>query len=156
MVRVLWAGKTRDPHLAALADRYLERIRHYAPFRMDEIAAGRGGRPERVLHEEADRFLARLPESAFIVVLDEGGLEMTSEGLARWLERRLATGSGDTAFVLGGHAGLAARVLDRAAEKLSLSKLTLTHEMARVLFLEQIYRAFTILRGESYHHGNIG
>ena len=96
--------------------------------------------------------MSRLPGGAWVVTLDEAGRQRTSQDMARWLERRLAAGTGELAFVLGGHDGLSPAVKERAREMLSLSKMTLTHEMVRVVFLEQLYRAFTILRGESYHH----
>ena len=151
MLRVFWAGRTRDAHLASLADGYLERLRHYVPLRLEEIPAGHGGRRGHATEEEGERFLARLPARAHVVAVDQEGRERTSEELARWLERLLASGPGEIAFILGGHEGLAPAVRERAQEMLSLSKMTLTHEMARVVFLEQLYRAFTILRGESYH-----
>ena len=151
MVRILWAGKTRDPLLSDLTQRYVERIRHYAPFRLEEIAAGRGKDTAR---QEGEKFLSRIPEGATVIALDEGGKQMTSEGFASWLGGLLSGGTPEIAFILGGHEGLAPGVLARAGKKLSLSSMTMTHEMARVLFVEQLYRAFTILRGEKYHHGS--
>ena len=152
MLRVFWAGRTRDAHLDALASRYIERLGHYVPFRLEEIPAGRGGRPGQATQQEGERFMSRLPADAWVVALDDGGRQQTSPELARWLQERLSSRSGELAFVLGGHEGLAPAVTTRARETLSLSKMTFTHEMARVVFLEQLYRAFTILRGENYHH----
>jgi 23S rRNA (pseudouridine1915-N3)-methyltransferase len=156
MLRILWAGKTRDAVLAELATRYLERIRRCAPLRLEEVAAGRGGRRGQAAGSEAERLLGRIPPAAVVVTMDAGGRQMSSEGFAAWLGRLLAGGTGDLAFVLGGHEGLAPALTRRANHSLSLSKMTFTHEMARVLFLEQLYRAFTILRGEPYHQVSAG
>ncbi len=156
MLRILWAGKTRDGLLAQLAERYLERLRHCAPLRLEEVPAGRSGRKGRVSGSEGERLLARIPDTAVVVAMDASGRQMSSETFAAWLGRMLAGRAGDLAFVLGGHEGLAPAVARRADHSLSLSKMTFTHEMARVLFLEQLYRAFTILRGEPYHQGSTG
>jgi 23S rRNA (pseudouridine1915-N3)-methyltransferase len=149
MISVIWAGRTRDPGLAPLVARYAERVARYAPFRLLEVGAGRGA---AAADDEDRKVAARLPERARVVALEAGGKALSSEGFAGWLGKALASGSGEIAFVLGGHAGLGETVLGRARDRLSLSPMTLTHEMARVLFLEQLYRAFTILRGEQYHH----
>lgn len=156
MVRVIWAGRTKDPELAALSRRYEGRIGHYTPFRLDEVPAGRGNRSRQLMEQEGERMLGRISRDATVVALNESGREMTSEGFASWLGRLLSGGADEICFVVGGHLGLSRQVLDRAREQLSLSRMTLTHEMARVLFLEQLYRAFTIMRGEPYHHGNTG
>jgi len=151
MLRLVWAGRTRDPLLASLVDRYLERIRRMTPLRLEEVSAAPSGGPGVAARREGTRILERLPSGAAVVALDAGGLEMTSEELAGWLERRLR--ERELALVAGGHEGLSEDVLARAGTRLSLSRLTLTHEMARVLLVEQVYRAFTILHGQRYHHG---
>ena len=151
MLRLIWAGKTRDPLLAGLVERYLERIRPWTPLRVDEVAAAPSGTPGSAARQEGLRILERLPAGAAVVALDPAGRETTSEELAGWLERRLR--ERELVLVAGGHEGLSEAVLARAGERLSLSRLTLTHEMARVLLVEQIYRAFTILHGQRYHHG---
>jgi 23S rRNA (pseudouridine1915-N3)-methyltransferase len=152
MLRVFWAGKTRDSLLRELVQRYAVRIEHCAPFRLEEVQAGRGSRKGEAATAEGERFLTRLPRNGTVVALDAGGRKMTTEAFAGWLEGALSHGSGEVAFVVGGHEGLSPAVRARAAVTISLSEMTFTHEMARVLLLEQIYRAFTILRGEPYHH----
>jgi 23S rRNA (pseudouridine1915-N3)-methyltransferase len=152
MLRVLWAGRTRDALLGELVQRYADRIKHRVPFRLEEVQAGRGTRKGEAAETEGKRLLARLPREGSVVALDAGGRKMTSEAFAGWLEGTLSHGSGGVAFVVGGHEGLSTAVRERAAVAISLSEMTLTHEMARVLLLEQIYRALTIMRGEPYHH----
>jgi 23S rRNA (pseudouridine1915-N3)-methyltransferase len=152
MLRVFWAGKTRDALLAGLVRRYAARIGHCSPFRLEEVQAGRGSRKGTAATVEGEGLLARLPRDGTVVALDAGGRKMTTEAFARWLEGALSRGSGNVAFIVGGHEGLSPAVKERAAVTISLSEMTFTHEMARVLLLEQIYRAFTILRGEPYHH----
>ena len=152
MVRVIWAGASRDNLLADLAARYAERIARRVPLRIEDIGAGRGKQPGQVAESEGRKFLAKLPASSFPVALEAGGRNFSSEKFATWLEGTMARAGGDLIFMIGGHEGLAPDVSRRARERLSLSAMTLTHEMARVLLLEQIYRALTILRGEPYHH----
>ncbi|MCZ6833147.1 MAG: 23S rRNA (pseudouridine(1915)-N(3))-methyltransferase RlmH [Acidobacteria bacterium] len=152
MVRVIWAGASRDNLLAELAARYAERIARRVPLRVEDIGTGRGKQPGQVAAWEERKFLAKLPASSYPVALEAGGRSFSSEKFAAWLEGAMSRAGGDLVFMIGGHEGLAPAVSRRARERLSLSTMTLTHEMARVLLLEQIYRALTILRGEPYHH----
>lgn len=152
MIRVIWAGASRDTLLADLAARYAERIARRVPLRIEDLGAGRGKQPRQVATWEGRKFLAKLPPTSFPVALEAGGRSLSSEKFAAWLEGTLSRAGGDLVFMIGGHEGLAPAVSQRARERLSLSAMTFTHEMARVLLLEQIYRALTILRGEPYHH----
>lgn len=149
LIRVVWVGRTRAGPAAEWIEEYLRRISRFCPIEITEVkdASGRGrGRAAR----ETKSLLDRLPSRGLIVALDEAGKQMTSPELARFLERSLATRP-ELAFVLGGPEGLGAGLLGAAGATLSLSRLTLTHEMARVVLLEQLYRAFTILKGSPYH-----
>jgi 23S rRNA (pseudouridine1915-N3)-methyltransferase len=101
--------------------------------------------------EEGQGILRALPASAFVVALEAGGVERDSEGLAAWFEQRMNGGDSTLAFVLGGADGLAPAVTAAARERMSLSRLTLPHQLARVVLLEQVYRSFRIIRGEPYH-----
>ncbi|MFQ5766531.1 MAG: 23S rRNA (pseudouridine(1915)-N(3))-methyltransferase RlmH [Acidobacteriota bacterium] len=153
MLKVVWPGRTKDLLLSQLVQEYAERIRHYVPFRLEETNAGRGSRPGAVAGMEGRRMLARLKSETPIVILDQEGHEMSSLVFSKWLDGRLtAGGPAGMAFLLGGHQGLSETVKARATQAISLSRMTLTHEMVRVLFLEQLYRALTIIRGENYHH----
>ena len=134
---VVAAGRIREKSLRAVADDYLERIRRYG--RCDEIE----------VKNAAD--LARAtPPAATLVALEPDGDAPTSREFARRLERWTSTGKGEVAFLIGGADGIPQELATRAVARVSLSSLTLPHRLARVVLLEQIYRAFTILRGEPY------
>jgi 23S rRNA (pseudouridine1915-N3)-methyltransferase len=151
-VRLLWVGRTRDPDLARGIDRYVQRLQRYATVEVDVAPEPKGAfRPEELVRLEGAALQARLAARGRRLGLDPGGTEVTSEGLARLLEQALVAGGGQVQFVVGGPNGLAEEVAKTLDLRVSLSRLTLTHEMARLLLLEQLYRAFTILRGEPYH-----
>lgn len=143
--------------LAAAVSEYEERARRYWKMEVVEVGAGAPGRdpsPQRVMDAEAERLLARLPSDHEVVALTRVGRSMDSRGLARYLEKHAVRSSPGVAFVLGGAYGLGEAVLARAVRRLSLSAMTLPHEMARLVLVEQLYRAGTILRGEPYHKGD--
>ena len=152
---VLAVGGVRGPLGSVLAD-YEERARRYWKLDAVEVDAGAQGRdpePRRVRNAEADRILARLPDGYEVHALTREGKQMRSRTLARILQRASVGATPGVAFVLGGAFGLAESVLDRARRRVSLSAMTLPHEMARLVLTEQIYRAGTILRNEPYHKG---
>ena len=152
MLRAIWAGASRDKLLTELTERYARRISQRTPFRCEDLGVGRGSRPGQVAASEGVKFLARVPAEACLITLEAGGRSYTSEAFAQWLEGLQTRTSNEIIFAIGGHEGLAAEVTARANGQLALSPMTLTHQMARVVLLEQIYRALTILRGEPYHH----
>ena len=135
-------GKLRDARLRDVVDEYVKRTRKYA--RVEEVEVRDA--PAASLGERIER---AIPERARVVALEVQGARWSSDELARWLGKQLETGKG-LVFAIGGDEGLAERVRARAALVWSLSKLTFPHRMAKVLVLEQVYRAFTILRGEPY------
>jgi 23S rRNA (pseudouridine1915-N3)-methyltransferase len=135
-------------------DDYLSRLRRYFPVEVVEVPEEDMNRrtAEEVLAAEAQRLLKRLPDRAHVVALDrERGKSLTSEDLARKLDALGGSGRSHVAFVLGGPLGLSPDVLDQADERLSLGPITLPHALARVVLLEQLYRAARIERGEKYH-----
>lgn len=138
--RVVAVGRVRDAALRAACDGYLERLRHYTRVE------------ERELKDEA-RLLAAVPEDSRLVALSEGGKQWTSQQLAEWTARWELDGR-DVTFAIGGADALPGPVLEQAERIWSLSKLTLPHELARVVLYEQLYRAHTIRRGEPYHRGS--
>ncbi len=150
-VRLVAVGKDRSGLFAPAAEEYAGRIARYLRFEVVELPEARrhAGTP-RAREEEGEALLARLDPREHVVALDERGREHTSVELARRVEAWLAGGR-DVALVIGGADGLAPAVLERAQDRLALSRLTLAHRLARLVLVEQLYRAMTIVRGEPYH-----
>lgn len=154
-VQLLMIGKFKNRDLAALVADYADRIRRFYPFRVihlkesryaDETRAG-----DRIRAEEAERFLAQIPAGSLCVVLDRGGRRLDSVGFSRWLERTAEPANRPLAFVVGGFLGVDHRVLERADLVLSLSDMTLPHELAVLVLAEQLFRACTIRHRVPYH-----
>lgn len=149
-LRLIWVGKTRNEHLRALAEEYLKRLSRFARCEVAELREG-GAADERLcLEEEGKRILGALASDTLTVLLDVEGGQWGSEELAAQVESWQGRSLKEVAFVVGGHLGVSEAVRRRADVRWSLSRLTLTHEMARVLLVEQLYRAFTIMRGLPY------
>ncbi len=150
-LRVIAVGKDRSGLYAPAVQEYAGRIARYVRFELVEVPEARrhAGTP-RAKDEEGEALLARLGAKERVVLLDERGTEDTSEAFARRVGRWLAGGQ-DVALVLGGADGLADALRARGHETLALSRMTLAHRLARVVLVEQLYRALTILRGEKYH-----
>lgn len=151
----LWAiGKTSEKYLEAGIEIFERRLRHYVPFVWAVLpdVKGKFSDNEQLKKKEGEMLLARLSPEDWLVLLDEHGQEHTSVGLAQWLERKLSGPGRRLVFVVGGAFGFSPAVHARANEQLALSKLTFSHQMVRLFFLEQLYRAFTILQNEPYHN----
>lgn len=147
--RIVWTGKTRDARLRALIEDYSERLSHFV--RCEVIEVKELGRTDKAgIDKETKRISDGLRSASLTVVLDAEGSEWTSAELAAQLRNWEGNGVKEVAFVVGGPNGLAPELVARADKRWSLSRLTLTHEMARVLLLEQLYRAFTIVHGLPY------
>lgn len=149
-------GKTTAAYLREGIDIYLKRLKHYVPFEIIQIPDVKvtKGMTEAVQKvKEGELFLEQIRQADHVILLDERGKEMTSREFASFLDKRMASaGAGNIIFVVGGPYGFSEAMYERADSKLSFSKMTFSHEMIRLLFVEQIYRAMTILRGEPYHH----
>lgn len=129
---------------------YLKRLKRYTPIEVEEIKGAKGESREAV-RKEGERLLARVREGSFLAALTERGTVFDSPGFSGWLEQMAVEGLSGITFVIGGAAGLDKSVVERADMRLSLSPMTLPHQLARLVLIEQIYRAFTIIRGEPYH-----
>lgn len=151
-LRLLCVGKMSESYLRVGVDDFAGRIRRYLPFSTVELKEEKGGDPRRLKEREGERILERIPPQAFTVVLDERGKTLSSEELSALVGRRMVEGTGEMALVLGGAYGLSDAVRERGDIVLSLSPMTFTHQMARLILLEQVYRALTILRNEPYHN----
>lgn len=154
-LRLLLVGKTVGaPLREGIAD-YAGRLSHYAAFSIEEIPELKQTASlthDQIKTREGALILSRVKESDWVILLDERGKRYTSLAWARELERKLSHGARDLVFVIGGAYGFSQPVYDRADEKLSLSEMTFSHQLVRLVFVEQLYRAFTIMRGEPYHH----
>jgi 23S rRNA (pseudouridine1915-N3)-methyltransferase len=149
---VLAPGKVREPWLQAGIDEYVRRLGRYCQVVLQVVDDVPENWPTaKALEEEGRRLLARLRPQSFVVALDLQGDQPDSPGLARLLPDWLQQGGSEVVFVIGGSNGLAATVLQRAQARLCLSRMTLTHQMTRLVLLEQCYRAFKINAGEPYH-----
>ena len=151
---LILVGKTTDKHFQAAISDYAERITHYMPFdivTIPELKNTKSLSEEQQKTMEGELILKQLQPSDTLVLLDEHGKELRSIELAKWLEQKQQTAR-RLVFVIGGPYGFSEAVYNRANEKLSLSKLTFSHQMVRLVFTEQIYRACTIIKGEPYHH----
>lgn len=147
-------GKTDNPHFIVGIEEYVRRICHYVPFNITVIPElknnkNRGVEQQKV--QEGQLILKKIEAADTVVLLDEHGKEFRSVGLAAWLEKKQQSVR-KLVFVIGGPYGFSPEVYARANEKISLSKLTFSHQMVRLIFVEQLYRACTILKGEPYHH----
>ena len=140
---VIAVGKVKERGIREAIDDYVKRIKRYVAF--DEIEL-RDAKEREVVAD----FTKRIPEGAHLIALEVGGKAHTSEGFARHLEHRAARGKGIVAFAIGGAEGLPREIVARADETLSLSTMALPHRLARLILVEQLYRAMTILRGEPY------
>lgn len=152
--RFLWPRSTADAELGEVIERYLNRIKHFYPIEVKEIAAQRGRQgtdDASIMRAQSERLIEAIPTAGYTVVLDERGRSMDSLKFAKWLERMTMEQPHGITFVLGGDVGLTDSVRQRAGLLLSLSAMTLPHQLARVLLLEQIYRACTLMRNIPYH-----
>jgi 23S rRNA (pseudouridine1915-N3)-methyltransferase len=145
--RFVWIGKTRDKHYRALQDEYLARLSHFVKCETVDV---RDSAPHETKEIEGKRILDKLNHSSFVCVLDPRGRGMSSPDLAQEVEKWQNNSVKEVTFIIGGADGVTAEVAGRADLRLSLSFLTFTHEMARVVLLEQLYRAYTIIRGYPY------
>jgi 23S rRNA (pseudouridine1915-N3)-methyltransferase len=151
-LRLAVVGRVKEPHWRAACDEYLKRLRPYATVDVVEVPdRDLGTDPGRAVAAEGVDLLRALPAGSYVIVLDLGGSQRTSEQFSEDLAALMVRGRSDITFVIGGSAGIAPEVLARADVVLSLSKMTLPHQLARVVLLEQLYRAFKIMRNEPYH-----
>ena len=154
-ITLVTVGKTDIKWVKEGLDVYVSRLKHYVPFTLTEIpelkkvsALSQG----QIKQKEGELILRQVQPQDTLVLLDEHGAEYRSLDFAAWLEKQLSGGGKSLVFVIGGAYGFSEDVLARANGKVSLSKMTFSHQLVRTVFAEQLYRAFTILKGEPYHH----
>jgi len=152
-ITFLCIGKTSDKQIKGLYQEYLKRLSHYAKVSVEYLELKKKSQNAELLKvEEGKLILSKLDNSTNLILLDELGKQYNSEGFANFLQKGLNTSSREMVFVIGGAYGFSEEVYAKANHKIALSKMTFTHQMVRLIFLEQLYRGFTILKGEKYHH----
>jgi 23S rRNA (pseudouridine1915-N3)-methyltransferase len=152
--RFIFAGSHSDTAFSEATERYLNRIKHFFPVEVTDVAPERGRQSSNdvaIMRAQSARLLAAIPDRGYTVVLDERGQTLDSLKFAKWLERLTIDQPGGVNFVVGGDVGLDESVKKRADKLLSLSAMTLPHALARVVLVEQIYRACTLMRNIPYH-----
>jgi len=151
-----WAiGKTTDTYLLPGLQDYKNRLKRYCQFEYIEFPAakiGKNASEKETKNKEEKAVLEKLQKSDFLVLMDEKGQEQTSEKFASFLSNHQMRGTKNLVFLIGGAYGFSTSVYERANTQIALSKMTFTHQMVRLIFTEQLYRAFTITKGEKYHH----
>jgi 23S rRNA (pseudouridine1915-N3)-methyltransferase len=153
-IKILAVGENRVSYLVKGEDDFLHRLKHYCTIEMWSVKSEKikmGRRREEIFKKEAERLFKQIPERSMVIILDRNGKEYSSEELAEKLSVWQNKGIRNLVIIIGGPLGLSCSIKKKADVVLSLSRLTFTHEMIRLILLEQIYRAFTILKGEKYH-----
>ena len=154
-IKLVGIGKTDDPEIRKLTEVYIKRLQFYNKFEFElipDIKNSKNLDENQQKIKEGELILNKLLPSDFVVLLDENGKQYSSEGFSEYIQKRLNSGLKQLIFIVGGPYGFSDAVYDRADSKVSLSKMTFSHQMVRLFFTEQLYRAFTILKNEPYHH----
>tara|TARA_B100001059_G_C17421186_1_gene373275 strand:+ start:114 stop:587 length:474 start_codon:yes stop_codon:yes gene_type:complete len=148
-------GKTDSAHVEALSQLYTQRLKHYINFTLEvipDIKNVKNLSESQQKTTEAEALLKKIHTSDFVCILDEKGKTFTSEGFAAFLQKKMNSGLKNLVFVIGGPYGFSDAIYQRANSKISLSSMTFSHQMVRPFFMEQLYRGYTILKNEPYHH----
>ena len=155
-ITFLVTGKNKDSYLTEGINVYIKRLKKYISFEFKEISGVKSTKKysiEEIKQREGEALLKQIPANGYMVLLDERGKQMNSENFAGWLKKSMVQSTQHLIFVVGGAYGFSETVYKAASAKLSLSSMTFSHQVIRLMFMEQLYRAFTIIHGEPYHHG---
>ena len=154
-ITLLIVGKTEDAYLKEGIDKYLKRLKHYTKIDIIEITELKNTKALTGVQQkakEAELILKKIIATDHVILLDEKGLELSSQQFAAYIDKKAIGSVANLVFIVGGSYGFDPSVYQRANDKLSLSRMTFSHQMVRLFFVEQLYRAFTIIKGEPYHH----
>ena len=154
-IRLIAIGKTDNKNLIQLYEEYTKRLKHYVNFHFEIIPDIKNVKKishNEQMEKEADLILQKVSPSDYLILLDENGKDFTSVTFANYLQKKMNSGLKTITFVIGGPYGFSPRVYTASREKIALSKMTFSHQMVRLFFIEQLYRGFTILKNEPYHH----
>ena len=154
-IKLIVIGKTKSKFLLDGENEYKKRLKHYCKFSeliIPDIKNGGKLSKKELKEKEGNLILASIKNSDYVILLDDKGLELSSIGFSEFLNKKMVSSTNELVFVIGGAFGFSESVYQRGNIKLSLSKMTFSHQMVRMIFKEQLYRAYTILKGEKYHH----
>ena len=154
-ITLLTVGKTEDAYIKEGVDKFLKRLKHYIKFEVVELPELKNTKAlsqEQQKAKEAELLFKNFTKTDYVMLLDEGGVEYTSVQFADMLNKKMISSVNNLVFIIGGPYGFDDTIYKRASDKLSLSRMTFSHQMVRLFFVEQVYRAFTILKNEPYHH----
>ncbi len=154
-ITLLSIGRTTDKYLLEGIDKYLQRLKHYVVFKtveLPELKNTKSLSQEQQKSKEAALILKNLNTADYLILLDEKGASLSSVDFSAFLNKKMVGGIQHLVFIIGGPYGFDSSIYNRADYQISLSKMTFSHQMVRLFFVEQLYRAYTILKGEPYHH----
>ena len=154
-ITLITIGKTEDSYLSEGIEIYTKRLKHYVPFRILEVPELKNTKNlsrEQQKIKEAELIFKNISNTDHVILLDENSQELSSRQFSGFLNKKMVGGQQHLIFIVGGPYGFSKEVYDRSNEKISFSKMTFSHQMIRLFFAEQLYRAYTILKGEPYHH----
>lgn len=154
-IQLIVIGKTNATYLQPGIDDYFSRLKHYVPFVFSiipDVKHAKSLSQDQLKEKEGELILSKIDKSDYLVLLDENGKNFSSEAFSSYIQNHMLGGKKKLIFIIGGAYGFSASVYERSDAKLSLSKMTFSHQMVRLIFVEQLYRAMTILKGEPYHH----
>lgn len=154
-ITLLVIGKTEADYLIKGINEYLKRLKHYVPFELNVIPALKNTKnltEEQQKDKEGELLLAQIKPTDTIILLDENGKQFSSVKFSWYIEKYMIAGTRNLVFIVGGPYGFSNDVYNKSNGKISLSEMTFSHQMVRLIFVEQLYRAMTILKGEPYHH----
>jgi 23S rRNA (pseudouridine1915-N3)-methyltransferase len=154
-ITFLTVGKTEDAYLKEGIDKYVKRLKHYTKLELAELNELKNTKaltPDQQKTKEAEMILKKIAPLDHVILLDENGTELSSQQFASYINKKAVSSAVNLVFIVGGPYGFDQSVYQRANDKLSFSRMTFSHQMIRLFFAEQLYRAFTIIKGEPYHH----
>lgn len=153
-IKIITVGKTDEDYLISGIEKYLKRLKHYCAIEYIELPPVKNAsslNPEKLKEEEGKLILSKAGSDQ-IILLDENGTEFKSVEFSKFLQKKMNSGISEIVFVIGGAFGFSPMIYEKAKDKISLSRMTFSHQMVRLFLVEQVYRGFTILKGEKYHH----
>ncbi len=154
-IKLICVGKTTSSYLLEGENEYLKRLKHFTSVEKIEIPELKNAKKmseNEIKKQEGELILKKIASSDYLILLDENGTEFNSVGFSKFLQKRMNSGAKTIVFVIGGAYGFSDEVYAKANSKMALSKMTFSHQMVRLFFLEQVYRGFSILKGMPYHH----